>query len=303
MRNPKWWWLVVVLLVALWGLGQLWRPPGAAPRPVEELAGAPPPGARMAEAELALAPAAKDLASGEAPFPAQDVPERMLVYTARLTLRVQDPQAALQTIWNLAEELGGFVVRSSVETFQLPNGTPVKRGYITLRVPSEKLDTALERLRGMALEVLEDSLKAQDVTEEYVDLQARLRTLQATEEQLLDILNQAKTTQDVLAVYRELSRIRQEIEVLQGRIRYLERVTAMALIEVTLEPPEAQPPVLPGTWSPMEVVRAALRALVRTFQALVSGLIWLVVYVLPLTLIVGLPGLLVYRWWKGRRPG
>ncbi len=247
----------------------------------------------------AVAPEAKTLPVQEQAEP--QTPDRMLVYTARMELRVEDPQKAVERIWQLAEDLGGFVVSSSLESFTLPDGLPARRGVVRFRVPADALPEALARLRAMALEVLVDSLNARDVTEEYVDLQARLRNLQATEAQLQEILEQARTTADVLAVYRELTFVRQEIERIQGRMKYLEQVTAFALVEVTLLPPEAQPPVLPGTWSPEAVARAALRALVRTLQLLASGLIWLALYVLPLGVFLGLPGLWVYRRWKRAR--
>ncbi len=251
-------------------------------------------GSMGVEAPAAMPTAPKSVVgSGEEVVP--DFP-RMIVYTAFLELRVEDPKATLDQVWKMTEEMGGYVVASAVEEHILVDGTVTTEARITVRVPADRLQEALAQFRGLALEVLRESLDSEDVTEEYVDLEARLRHLRATEEELLRFLEEAETTEDVLQVYRQLNEVREEIERLEGRKRYLEQVSQYALIEMRLRPKEVQPPVLPDTWSPLSVFRSAVRALVRTLQGLATLGIWLLVYVLPVALILG--GVL-WTVWKG----
>ncbi len=115
--------------------------------------------------------------------------ERLIIRNASLSLVVPDTQTALDGINELVDELGGYVVESNV--YQYQEGL---RAHVTLRIPAESLDLALERIRDLATEVRSESISGQDVTEEYVDLQSRLRHLEATEARLLEFLEERPRT-------------------------------------------------------------------------------------------------------------
>lgn len=289
-----WWMLVLVVWISL-GCA---RRPAVQPvkKPVVEELG------RMGAQVLELAPSIDmDMEVSET----EPLPEfpRMIVYTASIELRVEDPKAAMDEVWQLAQEVGGYVVSSTVQEHSLPDGTRGTEAKVSIRVPAERLQEVLDRLADMALDVLRESLTSQDVTEEYVDLNARLRNLKATEEELLNFLKEAQNAEELLAVHRELTRVREDIERLEGRKRYLEQVSRFALIEVYLRPKEVQPPILPDTWSASAVFKAAVRALVRALQELATLGIWLVVFALPLFLLLG--GVIWMIWrlatWVWRR--
>ena len=154
---------------------------------------------------------------------------RMIVRTADIALVVNDVAVALDRVAELAEGLGGYVVSSTMwkEDTSLA-------GIITIRVPAEDFADAVAALHGLAVEVTHEETSAQDVTEEYVDLSARLHNLEATEEQLLRLLEKAETVEDMLNIQRELSAVRGDIEQTQGRLQYLERTSATSLIRVQL---------------------------------------------------------------------
>ncbi len=212
--------------------------------------------------------------------------ERLVIYNANLTLTVDDPQTSAQRIAQLAEQMGGYVV--SMETYTVgPAGAQEEQATITVRVPATRYRETLNRITALAVRVDHRTESSQDVTEEYVDLDARLRNLKAAESQLQEIMNQATRTEDVLQVYRELVRIREEIEVLEGRKRYLEQSAAMARITVTLQQRKAATPVSSGGWEPQGVLKDALQALLTTLQWLATAAIWLVLYILPLALLLG----------------
>lgn len=229
--------------------------------------------------------------------------ERMIVSTANLSIVVRDAMAALDSVKDVVADLGGYVSQSR-SWYQ----DEAVRAQVTMRVPAKSLDMALDRIKALAIKVEQENISGQDVTEEYTDLQSQLRNLQATENELLELLRtvreRSSKAEDILAVHRELVNIRGQIETLQGRKQYLENVTAMATITVDLIPEELEKPVVEPGWDPGRTLRNAARALVNTLKVLANLLIWAVVYGVPIVLILLMPFLVlwsVWRWWR-RRP-
>jgi chitodextrinase len=155
--------------------------------------------------------------------------QRMIVRTSNITLVVSDIATALDRIAKLAEDSQGFVVSSNQWK---ANGALL--GTITIRVPAGEFDNAMSTLRGMADEVTSENTSAQDVTEEYTDLNSTLTNLQATEAQLLEIMKKAVTVDDILAVQTQLTDVQGQIETTKGRMQYLEQTSATSLISVSL---------------------------------------------------------------------
>ena len=156
--------------------------------------------------------------------------ERMIVRTGRMWLVIDDVPVALDRIAGLAEDFDGYVVSS-----QRWGEDERVAGAIAIRVPAEYFDDVMRALRGLAVEVTAEDTSSKDITEEYVDLSAKLHNLEATEEQLLRLMEKAETVEEMLDVQRELSRTRGEIEQTKGRMQYLERTSDTSLIEVHLE--------------------------------------------------------------------
>ncbi len=170
-------------------------------------------------------------ASGSADQPKEDQIERMIVWTADIVLTVQDTEQSISDVLALAKEMGGYAVNTE-SWIQ----SELLYARLTIRVPADQYETAMARLRDQALKVEHESANSQDVTEEYVDLESRLRALQAKEAQLTKLMDQAEDTEAVLAVYEQLSATQVEIEQVKGRMSYLENLSAMATITVNLNP-------------------------------------------------------------------
>ncbi len=271
----------------------------------EPAIGAFPAEAPAAFDDLAGEPALETFAEEGRAFVDTDLPqERLVIRNASLTLVVEDPADTVTELSRMATEMGGFVVSSNV--FQSTFGEArlvANQASITIRVPSERLDEALERMKAGAVEVRNENVSGQDVTQEFTDLQSRLTNLEAAEEQLRLIMDDAVKTEDVLRVFEDLRRVREEIEVIKGRIQYLEQSARLSAISAELIPDVAAQPIQIGGWSPTGVAKDAIEALVRTLQSLASAAIWLGIYILPVAaLLLALP-LLIVRWYVLRRRG
>jgi Rad3-related DNA helicase len=230
--------------------------------------------------------------------------DRMIIFTVNMEVVVKDTAEAMAQIESLADEMGGFVSDSSSwkDEGQL-------RARVTLRVPAESLDEALTKIRGLALDVESEDRNSQDVTEEFTDLDAQLRNRQAYEEELLELLKirreATSDTEAILEVYRELTRIRSEIDQIQGRMNYLSNLSAMATIHVTLTPDVLAQPLTVGKWQPQGTALQAIQALINTLTFLGDALIIILLYVVPVLIIILLPLFLIVRgllrWRRKRR--
>ncbi len=152
--------------------------------------------------------------------------DRVIVRTVDASLVVSDVPAAVASIEDLAVSMDGWVVSASrgSENF----------GFVSFRVPAQLLDEAMARVRDLAVTVESENAQSRDVTDEYVDLTARLRNQVATEGALLELLDRAESVEDALEVRRELTAVREEIERLQGRVKLIEQTAAYSLVSVSL---------------------------------------------------------------------
>jgi len=215
--------------------------------------------------------------------------DRKIIKNGYMTLEVNDIAEAIAGITIVANQLNGYVVSSDQS-----GAKDITYGRIAIRVPSDRFDEALDKLRKLAVKVPNESTSSQDVTEEYTDLQAQLRNLEATEAQYLELLKKAETVEDILAVQRELSNVRGQIEQIKGRIQYLERTSDMALIDVNLQ--KTQP--IDGTgWNALETLKSAVRGLANFGKALANIVIWLAIFS-PVWIIILVVVLYFTRWRK-----
>ena len=222
--------------------------------------------------------------SGDATSDLGDEIERMIIRNGRLELVVKDTTTAQDSIGELADKLEGYIL--STESYRHDEG--LLRINLTLRVPAASFNTAMASLRELATEITHESISSDDVTQEYVDLESRLRALEIKAAKLESFMDEAEDTEAVLAIYQELSATEREIEQVKGRMRYLERSAAMATITVSLTPDELAQPVEIAGWRPQGTAKRALQALINTYQFLFDVVIWLIIYVVPVLAAVGL---------------
>ena len=248
------------------------------------------PAATMAPA--AVPESAEDLYSS--PEKAAQAQERMVIENADLAIVVKDPKARMSQIAALANEFGGYVVSSNMyQSFPSP-GLEVPEATIVIRVPSERLDEALTRIKEGAVDIDYENRSGQDVTSQYVDLQSRLKAKQAAEAKLLEIMEQAARAEDVLAIYLQVQSVQTEIEQLKGQIQYLEESSAMSSISVRLIAEAGTQPIEIGPWTPEGAAKEAIQDLIFFVQNFVDFLIRFVLLTLPALILIAIPLFLVY---------
>ncbi len=213
----------------------------------------------------------------------------LIIKTGYMSLAVADVPKAIDDIVGLIKTRGGEEVNRNVSKnnymYQAREVVSFV-GSVTVRVPSDKFEESLSALKQVG-EVESQQVNAQDVTEEYVDIQAQLKNYRATEAQYLEIMKRAEKIQDVLEVQRELGNVRSQIDRLEGRTKYLQQSSAKSTITVNLTTkPENVPVVDEGDeWKPAVAFKDALRSLLGVGKSIGDALIWAVVY-LPVALVV-----------------
>lgn len=164
-----------------------------------------------------------------------DYPDRMIVRTGNMAIVVVDIPEAIARITQVASEHDGYVVSS-----QTWKEGQLLRGTISIRVTAGDYDAVVNEVGNLAVDITSQTTSSQDVTEEYIDLTAQLGNLEATEQQLLQVMFKAETVEDILRVQRELTNTRDSIERTKARMQYLERTSSTSLLNIQLEQSKLQ---------------------------------------------------------------
>ena len=220
--------------------------------------------------------------------------DRIVIKNADLAIVVSDVNGRMKNIQVMAEQMGGFVVSSNLYKSYTNNNIEVPEAQIVIRVPSEKLDDALVQIKKDTVDVQNEAVSGQDVTSEYVDLQSRLKNLEAAEAQLDDILKKATDTTDVVTIFNQLVLYREQIEVVKGQIKYYDEAAALSSITVRIIAEETIQPIVIGKWEPKGVALEAIQNLIYFYQDFVDFLIYFVIYTLPVLITIGIPLYLIF---------
>jgi hypothetical protein len=210
--------------------------------------------------------------------------DRKIERSASLDLVTKDPADAAEKIRQLAELLGGYLAKS------VTNGQDGQGAFLEVRVPAEHFEEACAEIRKLGLRVESERVEAEDVTRQYVDLDARLRNLRSEESQYLAIMKRANTVKDTLEVSEKLSSVRGQIEEQQAEFRTLTKQIETVAISVSLRT-EADARVFGLNWRPLYQLKVAVReglnslgdyaaAMAAFFFMLPAILLWLMTILL-----------------------
>lgn len=218
--------------------------------------------------------------------------DRKIVRNAELNLEADSPEQAQQKITAIAESKGGFVVESQQSSSDVKMTT---RDVVTMtiRVPAQKFTEALDEIRKTASRVVVETVKGEDVTEEFIDIEARLKAKRALEQQFVEIMKRANSVDDALSVQSQLAEVRGEIEKIEGRKRFLENQASLSTIKIRLQTPAAFSASSSGFFYRLTQSFSTGFDFALNF---VLGLVTFLIAILPFALFIGLPGFLIIRY-------
>lgn len=218
----------------------------------------------------APAPAAREGGGQAVEGVPQVASDRKLVYTANVVLRARDPWAVAEDTRAIAAALGGDVLN-----LQQTGEGDRRSARVTLRVPADRFEDALARVRALEAEVASSSVDTKDVTEQFVDLSARLSSKQREEQQYLSLLSQARSVDDTLKVSQALAAARTEIERLTGQLNLLRGRIDYSTISLTID--NIADFTTQSAWQPLRTVALAFAALVALLKAFGDLVIWVLI--------------------------
>lgn len=232
-----------------------------------------------------------------------DQQQRLIIRNGSITMSVRNTREVKTSIESRVEQMAGegaFVVSANES-----GGGSGSSPYIdmTIRVPSARFDEMMNWLTDQAVQGTNPSINvtAEDVTAEYVDVQARVESLEAARDRLLELMENAETTEELLMAEQQLTQREAEIESLKGRMQYLSEASDLSRISISLQPYILSQPVDTG-WKPAETIRRAFEALVDGLQNFGDFLIFFIIAVLPWLLVFGVVVFAIVRFviWRVR---
>jgi hypothetical protein len=235
---------------------------------------------------------------------------RKIIKNADMRLLVADTDVAVNRATQVITDLGGYIISSRI-WYQDYFGNNLMYATITIGVPVDQFERALQRFRDLSIRVLDENASGEDVTDQYVDLQSQLTNLEATRARIQEFLKDAKTVDEALRINQELANIESQIEQIKGRMNYLADRSAFSTITVNFEPelpiltPTPTPTITPTRtpiptatlkpWQPGKTFGDAKRTVTVAYRGIFEFLIWIFVFVLPILLP---PVLVVWLLWK-----
>jgi hypothetical protein len=232
---------------------------------------------------------------------AQSVPavrQRALVRTGEIRIRVEDYDTARRSVVTTVRDLGGFVSDAKQRRNRRGNDT-WRTGYVVVRVPAEEFSTAVDAATSEG-EVLSEATSARDVSEQLVDVEARLENLRRERDRLRTFLDAADDTEELLQVERRLSEVQGEIERLRARQRSLERRVAFSTLRVEIREPQPETARSTPTAFHQRPLTEAVAASTRMVVILARSSVVLGAYLAPFVAVVAVPLGVVVFWWRRR---
>ena len=226
--------------------------------------------------------------------PEQQKGDRKLIRNGEMTIEVKSVEVALNSLGQSVRSIGG----QSTNQLERQNEYGARTASITWLVPAERLDAAFDAVRALGEPHLL-SFKTEDVTTSYFDVTVRIETQKQLERQLVALLRRpSNRLSDLLEVEREIARVREEIDKLEGHIRLWDNQIAMSSVVITLTEPA---PIAASTGGPLQTLIASFGVAGENFVLTVAGLVAISGSVLPVVLLLAGPAWLVGRAWRRTR--
>ncbi|NME06449.1 DUF4349 domain-containing protein [Psychrobacillus sp. BL-248-WT-3] len=226
------------------------------------------------------------------------ISQRKIIHKANISANVKELTVAQEKITEKVSKYNGYIVESN--NFQESDSR--SHGRMVVRVPEEHFETFLSEAEGQVTKVLERNITGEDVTEQYVDLESRLKSKRAVEARLLVFMESAEKTEDLLKISADLAKVQEEIEVIVGKIKYLDNQTSFSTIELNFYEDRVIVPSIENkelnTWEKTK------KQFVQSVNALLMIGSWIIVFLLgnlPVLLVIGIVSFLSIWFIRKRR--
>jgi len=207
--------------------------------------------------------------------PPSESTDRLIIQDTSLSLQVKDVAKAINEIEETTRAFGGFLISSHLSKPQ-----DAASGSISVRIPEDKRKEAMSSFKNYAVKVVSESVSGTDVTDQYVDLEARLEVLNKTKIKYEEILQKAEEVKDLLSVQRELINLQSQIDSLKGQQKYFEQSAKLSKVVIYLSTDELALPYAPtNEWRPRVIFKEAVRSLIGLIRNVGSLIIWTVVFI------------------------
>lgn len=200
--------------------------------------------------------------------------DRMVIQDTNLSMQVKDVAAVEKEINKIAVQAGGFMINQDLS---VPEGAA--SGSISIRVPIEKRDSVLDDIKKTSVKIVSEVVYGTDVTDQYVDLDTRIASLEKTKSKMETILDQAVKVSDLIEVQAQIDNLQQQIDSLKGQQKYLSQTAKLTKITIYLSTDEFALPYTPDTaWRPAVVIKNATRSMISSLRGFANGIIWIAIY-------------------------
>ena len=219
-------------------------------------------------------------------------PDKKIQRNANLNIEVKNINESIDKLNNIISSFGGEIISSNKGGFDY--GQPYAN--IRLRVLSENLDSVLIEFKKLSSKVISENIYTNDVSEEFIDIEARLKIMKSTENRFNDLLSKSEKIEEIIQVEKELMRIRGDIESLEGRLNYLTKTTDTSEINLNLN---EQIPITGESWKINEEFKEAFKNLLGFAKSLTNFVINVIVFI-PVILVAGILVFLLRKYIKNR---
>ncbi|MBM7554072.1 DUF4349 domain-containing protein [Thalassobacillus pellis] len=234
----------------------------------------------------ASAPESKELVAS--------VQNQMIIYNAHISLETNDYDKFYQTLTKNSANKNAYIVEENIHKREEGQ----RSAHIKLRIPQGNFQAFIDSLKSYSDKIISREVSGRDVTEEYVDLESRLTAKKKVEERLLEFMDGAKKTEDLIRISRDLERVQAEIETILGKMKYLENQSEFSTITLSIEETKVTVPSLNegglNTWEKTK------QAFVQSLNGLTQFVSWVTVAVIgysPILILAAIP----FIWWFIRR--
>ncbi len=243
--------------------------------------------------EMGFSPSAKRLSDTGSDMPVpipQNIPhpdaiDRKTATDANMSLLVKDVKSTMDEIKNETSVKKGYVVNSSISRPE--EGAT---GHISVRIPTSELENFMQFARSKSVKVVYENTYGRDITDQYMDAEARLEVLNELKTQFMSIMTSANTSDEMLRVQKQIFDIQSQIDSLKGQLQYMDGISSTSLVTMNLSTDELSLPYAPDkAWRPEVVFKQAVRALLGTLRGVGNAFIWIGVYS-----IIWIPAILVF---------